>query len=703
MESAPPRPQPHRPPPSSRSYLLRQLAAVRQVLARDPFAATLLLWTLLLVLPLGVRLTGSWPGDLLLQLALAALIVFLYGRGLPHDEPPPRRTLRLLLWGGLEWCFTALFLAAQLPFLFDPLSSGRDYQPDVMAAAVNAMRLGAGTVPSPLAPLLIIAAIVTAGILVRYRPRLRWQGMLWLLLVAGVTLLAYRLPLATAASPAPVGVETLWLLLGGINEPAFRALLLLVCCAAGVLWHQLGWRVTGSRLGALVVLALLWFNPATLHYAHTGLTVPALTLLAALLFMALQRLQDRRHAASAAWLALVLVTAWHPLMLITASFLLVAMLAADEALARDERVRLWGSAWLAAAAVHAVRVIGGVSGLAALVPDPAVWLQPARLLLPWLALPAQVTHLVMVLLVGAVLATLLRLPVRWGGLPLLWLLLNGVLLAEVLPLLLAGALAMAAWLLLLPVLLVLIASGRKLTDRLGMAWLLGTAGAAAMTVSAATVEWWLLALPGLVLLAAQLPAALARWQVPAWLPATILALPLLVSGLWGEGSEWQNLATRRYYRQEWPAAALALAGLPRGAGVYCPLPDSPLPFYFAGQRVFDRLRYVCGPWLLTDYQRADSLFAWCVVRNCRFSVIPRGYHMLGGVAVSRQTALARLAADHAQFPAGFSWPGAWAQQAVRPLAAEELLAGADMRFSLRARLGRGGNELLLVEAGTMDW
>lgn len=671
------------------------------VLGQDGFSTRLLLWSLLLVLPLGVRLTDFWQYDLAINATLALAIMALFAFGLPRAAESPRRKLRLLRWGKIEWAWLALFITVQLQFLFDPLAAGRDYQPDLMAAAVNAMRLGAGTLPSPLAPLVIIGLAVLAGLLVKFRPRLRWHALLWLALLAGVTMLAHGLPLATTASPAPVGMETLWLTLCGINEPAHRVLLLLVCGGAGLLWHQLGWRVTGSRAGALLVLALVWFNPATLHYAHTGITVPAVLLLTAVLWHALVRLQRKRSAAPAAWVALLVTMAWHPLLMVAGVFLPVAMLKEDETLVRAARVRLWISAWLAALLVTAVRGLSGVSGMEQMLLPAELWSAPVRLLLPWLALPVLLTYFIVALALIHALHRLTCLP-KWAGmLPVGWLLLAGGLLLPLpapLPWLLLAALA----LLTLPAAVAFISSGEKLADRLALAGLAGTLGVAAATVSATKIEWWLFALPGITLLAARLLARVMPPRLPVWLPALAVGLPLGAAGLFSAGSEWQNLATRNYYQQAWPEAARAVAGLPGGTGLYCPLPDSPLPFYLAGARVFDRLRLVTGPWLTTEYQRVDSLFEWCVVKRCRFAIIPRGYYLDNNLPSDRRTLMTQLADEYPALPAGFAWPGAWSQTAVNPRVGEDLLTDGDIRFAVRALYGRTGNQLLLVEVGTLE-
>ncbi len=664
--------------------------------ARDPFRLKLLLWSLLFILPLGIRLTGSWLADLLLLLLLAALSVLLFGWSVPAAEKPRRRWR--LLFGRAEWLLLALFAAAQLAFLFDGLPQGRDHQPDLMAAAVNAMRLGAAARPSPLAAVVVLALALLAGALCWRRWRFRWHLTLWLLLVGGVTVLAHRLPLATTTEPSPVLLQTCWLTLCGISEPASRTLQLLVFAATGMVWHQLLWRLTGIRTGALLGLALVLFNPASFHYAHVSVQSGCLLLVGGLLLSTLWRVQDRRPAAPALWLALLLAAAWSPALLPAVVLLLVAALRDDEALSRVERLRLWGGVLAAATLVYAVRAAGSVSGLDRLLPDPALLQQPARLVVTWLALPALLSYVLCALAVLAAIAVVAGLPRAAGMVIIIAAAAAGLLLHGGGPALL---LAIGCGLLLVAAGLLLVFLPDGAPERQACALLLGTVGFLPLTAAATRPDWWLAGTAGVVLLVARLLALSARLRLPAWLPALLLALPLCLHGLLASGTEFLTLRTRAHYLLPWPQAAAALAAMPPGTGIYCPPDDVPLPFYLAQQRVFDRVRLRQGAWMTPDYQSVDALFEYCVATRCRFVVLPRGLRVQGSEPLARRTALVRLREDYPALP-DLAYPSALAGLPLKPVLAEELLAGRDVRFALRRAWPQDGYALLLIEAGTLE-
>lgn len=672
------------------------LTNLRAHAARDPFRLKLLLWSLLCVLPLGVRVTGYWLADCALLLMLAALIALLFGWSVPAAEQPRRRWR--LLCGRAEWLLLALFAAAQLVFLCDGLPQGRDHQPDLMAAAVNAMRLGAAARPSPLAAVAVLALALPAGAVYWRRWRFRWHLALWLLLVGGVTLLAHRLPLATTTEPSPVLLQTCWLTLCGISEPAIRTLHLLIFAASGMVWHQLLWRLTGIRTGALLGLTLILFNPVSFHYAHVSVQFGCLLLACGLLLSTLWRVQDRRTAAPALWLALLLAAAWSPALLPAVMLLLVAALRDDEALSRGERLRLWGGALAAAALVYALRAAGGVSGIDRLFPDPALLQQPARLVVTWLALPALLSYVLCALAVLAAVAVLAGLPRATGTVILAAAAAAGLLLhggGPALPLAIGCGLLLAA----AGLLLVFLPDGAP--ERQAFALLLGTVGLIPLTAAAARPDWWLAGTAGIVVLLARLLALSARLRLPAWLPGLLLALPLCLHGLLAAGTEFLTLRTRAHYLLPWRQAAAAVAAVPPGTGIYCLPDDVPLPFYLAQQRVFDRVRLRQGAWMTPAYQSVDALFEYCLLNRCRFVVLPRGLRVQEREPLARRTALVRLGEDYPALP-GVAYPSAVAGLPLKPALAEELLAGQDVRFALRRAWPAGGYALLLIEAGTLE-
>lgn len=605
-----------------------------------------------------------------------------------------------LLWGKSEWLLTLVFVGTQLLFIRDPLVTGRDWQPDLMVAAGNAARLGAGLLGSP-AVLGGTALLALAGALTL--PRLSGRqalavGVVALLVVTWLGRLG-GLRLGENSLLA-VGLGSWWLALTGISEPAVRLGALLLTIGAAIVMHRAAWSAFGSRLGAVIALALIYFNPAGYHYAHVGLFVPLVLLVCALVILLLYRYLNFGTDALPCWAALVVLFLLHPLFLFGLVIFGWAILREEGAVARADRLRLLASAWLAAAGLMLW------SGVAGSLPPGFEWhaASPGRFLLPWLAFPHLFTHFLLTVLIAAIFALIANIRAGVALLVALWLMVTVLLVhygeTSLIPILF---MQVAFYLTGIAALLAVTWSVDGGMERLGLVWVLGFPLAAALFTGPRQVELWTAVVPGVIILVARLINHLHPRRLPAGAVALVLVLPLLAFDLFGAGAEWTNLLTRDYYYHPWKRVARALRGLPPGTGIYVPMGENPLAFYLAQQGETDRFRIGIRPWTDPERQLVDSLHEVCFVNDLRFLIVPRNNLVVGDVLKYRQTPLGLIQRQFAADRGGFSWPGGSALAGfVEPKLVEELLATDDLRFALRGILQRGFNQLLVFEVVIRD-